>query len=103
MGEIRHGPAHHAEADEEHSEAGQDSADSFKRLFLGEKGDEGSDAGEGREQDCRRDRVASEHTEGDDLGSDCRTDIGAVDYRGRLGQRHDPCIHETDDHDGRGS
>ena len=101
--EALHGVAHHGKTDEQHTETGEDAADFLKDIFLRKGHDERADTRHRREQHRRRDRIASEHTEGNDLTGDGRTDVGTEDDGGRLDQRHDAGIDETDDHDGGGT
>ena len=76
----------------------QDASGLFPFIALREHHHEGSDASQGREKHCRGNAVAAKHAQGHQLCRDRGTDVGAIDDRGRLGERHDAHVHETDDH-----
>ena len=66
--------------------------------MLREHHHEGPDAGQGREKHRCGDAVAAKHAQGHQLRGDCGSDVGAIDDRGGLRERHDAHIHKADDH-----
>ena len=79
----------------------KDAAERLWSTFLGKNTQESAETCKSREDDAGGQGIASEHTQGDNLGCDGCSDIGAVDDGRSLHQGNDTGIDEADGHDRR--
>ena len=97
-GKVVHCVRHCVQAHKQQAEASQNVAAQLQPLALAEHCHKNANARKRRENDGCRQAVAAEHTQRHNLRRNGRADVGAVDYRGRLRQRHYAHVDKTDDH-----
>ena len=103
LGEVFHRTGHHAQADKQHTETCDDTTHFLPHIVLGKQADERTYTRQRSEDSSGAQPAAGRQTEGDNLRRDGGTDVGTIDNRGGLRQRHDTYIHETNHHHGGGT